>query len=76
MGGEVQREQVMSVFAGEVLCFINGKDDAETDGCALIELTDWSKAPFIEIAADVGKRRVYFKFRVEDLLRAIDEERK
>lgn len=61
------------MIAGEVMSFVNGKDDVEVDCAALIELTDWSQTPFIELAADVGKRRIYFKFRLADLQRELKE---
>lgn len=61
------------MIAGEVISFVGNSEDPEVSRPVLIELTDWSNAPFIELAADVGKRRVYFKFRMADLVRAIDE---
>ena len=63
------------MISGEVISFVGNSEDPEVSGQALIELTDWSDAPFIELAADVGKRRVYFKFRMADLVREIDEEK-
>lgn len=61
------------MIAGEVVSFVKGNDDAEFAQAALIELTEWGENPFIELAANVGKRRVYFKFRISDLLREIEE---
>jgi len=62
------------MIAGEVVSYVGDADKPEVDTQELIELTDWSSDPFIEIAADVGKRRVYFKFRISDLLREIKEQ--
>ena len=64
------------MIAGEIISFVHGADNPEIDTDALIELTEWGHNPFIEIAADVGKRRVYFKFRLSDLLREIKEQNK
>lgn len=64
------------MIAGEVIAFVGNNGEPEVSRPALIELTDWSDAPFIELAADVGKRRVYFKFRLADLVREIDEAKK
>lgn len=61
------------MIAGEVISYVGNSDDFEVSQPALIELTDWSEAPFIELAADVGKRRVYFRFRMSDLVREINE---
>lgn len=61
------------MIAGEVISFVGYVCDAEVSQPALIELTDWSNSPFIELAADVGKRRVYFRFRMSDLVRELDE---
>jgi hypothetical protein len=48
--------------------------DPETNEPILIELTDY-ELPFIEIAFNIGKRRVYLKFRKSDLDREIKEAR-
>ena len=66
------------MIAGEVISFVGNSEDPEVSRPALIELTDCGNAeePFIELAADVGKRRVYFKFRMADLVREIDEAKK
>lgn len=61
------------MIAGEVISFIGNSEDPEVSQPALIELTDWSDGPFIELAANVGKRRVYLKFRMSDLVRELDE---
>lgn len=61
------------MIAGEVISFKAGKVNPEVDCSALIELTDWGDNPFIELAANVGKRRVYIKFRMADLVRELDE---
>ena len=55
------------------MVFRNGSDDAEVDADELIELTSWDKE--IEIAFDAGKRRVYVRFRLEDLIREVKEAR-
>lgn len=67
------------MIAGEVISFVGNNENPEVSQPALIELTEWSDtpfAPFIELAAHVGKRRVYFKFRMDDLIREIDEAKK
>lgn len=61
------------MIAGEVISFVGNSEDPEVACPTLIELTDWSEGPFIELAASVGKRRVYFKFRMTDLVRELDE---
>jgi len=61
------------MIAGEIVSFIGDNANAEVDEATLIELTDWSNTPYIEIGANVGKRRVYFKFRMSDLVREIKE---
>jgi len=61
------------MIAGEVISFVGNSEDPEVSQSSLIELTDWSDRPFIELAANVGKRRVYFKFRMSDLVRELDE---
>jgi hypothetical protein len=61
------------MIAGEVISFIGNSEDPEVAGPSLIELTDCSDGPFIELAANVGKRRVYFRFRMADLVRELDE---
>jgi len=61
------------MIAGEVISFIGNSEDPEVSQPALIELTEWSDGPFIELAANVGKRRVYLKFRMSDLVRELDE---
>ena len=61
------------MIAGEVISFIGNSEDPEDSQPALIELTEWSDGPFIELAANVGKRRVYLKFRMSDLVRELDE---
>jgi len=63
------------MIAGEVVSFIGNNEDPEVSCPALIELVDWSDKSFIELAANVGKRRVYIKFRMVDLMREIDEAR-
>lgn len=60
------------MIAGEVLSFVGSSDMPEVEGTALLELTEWSEK-YIELAATVGKRRVYFKFRMDDLVREIKE---
>ena len=60
------------MIAGEVISFIRNSDDPEIDESVLIELTEIEE-PFIEIATDVGKRRIYLRFRISDLLREIKE---
>ncbi|HUW46440.1 MAG TPA: hypothetical protein VMW50_11680 [Dehalococcoidia bacterium] len=64
------------MIAGEVISFVGNRDEPEVSRPTLIELTNWSDTPFIELAADVGNRRVYFKFRMADLVREIDEAKK
>lgn len=61
------------MIAGEVISFVGSSEDPEVSRPALIEITDWSDAPFIELAAEVGRRRVYFKFRMADLVRELNE---
>lgn len=59
------------MIAGEVISYVGKKEDPEVSQPELIELTEWGQ--FIELAAPVGNRRVYLKFRIADLLREIDE---
>jgi len=61
------------MIAGEVIIFRNGLDDPETQGPALIELTEWDKV--IEIAFNDNRRRIYVKFRLSDLIREVKEAR-
>lgn len=61
------------MIAGEITVFKGEKDDPDVYCPALIELTEWGKDPFIEIAADAGKNRIYLRFRMSDLLREIKE---
>lgn len=61
------------MIAGEVISYVGKNEDAEVAQAALIELTEWNMASFIELAANVGERRVYFRFRMSDLVREFDE---
>jgi hypothetical protein len=61
------------MIAGEVISFVGNSEDPEVSRPELIELTDRSDTPFIELSANVGKRRVYFKFRMADLVRELEE---
>lgn len=61
------------MIAGEVMSFQAGKEEPEVDCAALIEVTDWGEYPFLELTADIGKRRVHFRFRMADLVRELDE---
>ena len=55
------------MIAGNLIMFRGEQDEPETDNPVLIELTEWGTE--IEISADAGRRRVYLKFRLEDLVR-------
>ena len=61
------------MIAGNLIMFRGEQDEPETDNPVLIELTEWGTE--IEISADAGRRRVYLKFRLEDLVREVKETR-
>lgn len=61
------------MIAGEIIVFRNGQDDTETQEPTLIELTDCGKE--IEMAFNAGKRRIYVRFRLSDLVREVKEAR-
>lgn len=60
------------MIAGEISVYRGNADDAEIAGPALIEVTEWG-LPMIEVAVEAGKRRIYIRFRLSDLLREVKE---
>jgi hypothetical protein len=69
--GDVFKENDM--IAGNLIVFRGEQEGPEIDNPVLIELTEWGTE--IEIAADAGRRRVYLRFRLEDLVREVKEAR-
>lgn len=61
------------MIAGRAIVFRNGTDDPEIEQDVLVDLTEWGKE--VEISFDAGRRRVYVKFRLEDLIREVKEAR-
>ncbi|MEM7209602.1 MAG: hypothetical protein AAF434_17415 [Pseudomonadota bacterium] len=63
------------MFAGEVTSFRGDDEDPELEESVLFEVTSWGNDPYIELATQVGERRVYLKFRMFDLQREVKEQR-
>lgn len=61
------------MIAGRTIVFRNGCDAPEVEQDVLVDLTEWGKE--IEVVFDAGRRRVYVKFRLEDLIREVKEAR-
>jgi hypothetical protein len=62
------------MIIGEVTVYRGDADCAELQEPTMIELIDL-ELPFVEIAFQIGRRRVYLKFRKSDLDREIKEAR-
>ena len=61
------------MFAGKLTTFVDGDDDPDFDKPVLIEVTDTSDGPNIEIVVNTDDKRVYLSFRLSDLKREIKE---
>lgn len=61
------------MIAGAIVVFRGQEDEPETEAPVLIELTEWDTQ--VEITVEAGPRRIYLRFRLEDLIREVKEAR-
>ncbi len=61
------------MFAGKITTFSDDSDTPDFDKPVLIEVTDTTDGPNIEIASNTDDHRIYLSFRLEDLKREIKE---
>lgn len=61
----------MNKFVGKLIVF--EKDDDTLNADTILELTEFSKNGFVEIAFDYGKQRIYVRIPLAPLMVAIAE---
>ena len=66
-------EELTSKFVGEIVMFKTPEADTSEAECSTIVEVVEIRGPVIELAFNVGKRRVYLSFLAGDLLRALGE---